>query len=129
MPHLAKATEVNGTRYRSRFEASVALDLHDRGAVFEYESETYFYESPRMYVPDFSLRNGIQVEVKGWLLEADRRKLLEVKRANPDLDLRLVFQRASARISKAPRALTYAQWAEKHGFPWAESRVPEEWLS
>jgi hypothetical protein len=124
----SRATVVDGTRYRSGAEAAVARDLIDRGVSFTYEAERFLYESPRVYTPDFNLANGIHVEFKGRFTSEDRRKLLDVKRANPTLDLRIVFQRARARLSRAPKSQTYGAWATKHGFPWAEGRVPEEWL-
>ncbi len=124
----ARATVVGGIRYRSGAEAAVARDLRERGVEFCYESESFIYESPRIYTPDFNLPNDIHVEFKGRFTAEDRRKMLEVKRAHPKMDLRIVFQRANARLSRSPKSMTYAIWASRHGFPWAEGLVPEEWL-
>lgn len=120
-------TIVDGQTYRSQFEAMVALDLQDHGVAFEYETKTITYELPRVYTPDFVLPNGVIVEVKGYFPPEQRRKMIEVKRANPDLDIRLLFQRAQGKIGQGPRALTVAGWAEANGFPWAEGTVPPEW--
>lgn len=69
------------------------------------------------------------IEAKGRLTPQDRRKLIEVKRAHPEIDLRLLFQRANTRLSKARNSMTYAQWAKRHGFLWAEGPdVPREWV-
>jgi hypothetical protein len=113
--------------YRSGFEAGVAHDLHRREIGFEYEAHKFLYEIPAIYVVDFSI-GDMHIEAKGYFSPADRRKLLEVKRAHPDLDLRLLFQRANTRLSKARRSMTYGQWATRHGFPWAEGTVPDHWL-
>jgi len=82
----------------------------------------------RHYVPDFILPNGIYIEVKGYLRSEDRKKMILVKKQHPDIDLRLIFQRASNRIYKKSKT-TYADWARKHGFIYADNgRVPREWL-
>lgn len=117
-------------RYRSAFEASVAADLSERQVAFEYETERLPYEVPHVYIPDFivTTRPGrrIFVEVKGHLTAEDKRKLLAVRRAHRRLDLRLVFQVASYRRKRGTHP--NAAWARRHGFKWAESTVPQEWL-
>jgi predicted nuclease of restriction endonuclease-like RecB superfamily len=126
------ATTVEGVRYRSAAEAEVAKDLIERGVEFEYEKRQVLYEKPAVYVPDFEIETAsgksILVEFKGWLKPEDRSKLLAVKETHPRLDLRLLFQRAASRISKAAKALTYGAWATRHGFKWAEGVVPQAWL-
>jgi hypothetical protein len=83
------------------------------------------------YIPDWKLPNGVYIEAKGWFKSEDRTKLLSVKKSYPDLDLRLLFMKASTRISKTSKT-TYSQWADKHGFPWAcwatGGGIPKEWL-
>jgi hypothetical protein len=126
---IGNATRVSGVLYRSAFEASVARDLEKRGIGFEYESENFEYAVPHLYYPDFSLTfHSFAVEAKGYMPAADRKKLLAVKEAYPDLDLRLLFQRASTKLSRATNSMTYGQWATRHGFTWAEGTIPEEWL-
>jgi hypothetical protein len=52
-----------------------------------------------------------------------------VKAANPDLDVRFVFQTPYNKIYKGSKT-TYAKWAEKHGFLWcAFHSIPIEWLT
>jgi len=52
-----------------------------------------------------------------------------VKAANPDLDIRFVFQTPYNKIYKGSKT-TYAKWADKHGFPWcAFHSIPIEWLT
>jgi hypothetical protein len=113
---------------RSKFEAAIAADLTARGVSYEYEKRRLSYELPCVYIPDFELPNGIIIEAKGWLKPSDRRKMVEVKRANPHLDIRFVFQKASNRIGPGTKSASYSRWAEHNGFPWAEGRVPEAWV-
>jgi hypothetical protein len=98
-----------------------------------YESEKLRYTKPatqKLYTPDFVLRSGarvIYVEAKGYFPSADRTKMLAVKASNPDLDIRLLFQRATNTLRKTSTT-SYAAWAERHGFPWAEGMIPRAWL-
>jgi hypothetical protein len=73
------------------------------------------------------LSNNIIIECKGFLDQQDRRKLKAVKDQHPELDIRLVFQKASRKLTKAKSSSTYAQWAEKYGFKWSEDVIPLEW--
>lgn len=57
---------------------------------------------------------------------SERKKLLDVKSANPDLDLRLVFMRDN-KITKRSKK-RYSDWAEENGFPWAIGEPPDEWF-
>jgi predicted nuclease of restriction endonuclease-like RecB superfamily len=125
-------TVVEGVTYRSGFEAAVASALVEAGALFEHENDHLFYEVPRMYVPDFTITTSsgktLYIEAKGYFPAEDRQKMAEVKRANPALDLRIVFQRPHTKLSKARGAWTYATWADRHSILWAEGSVPDEWL-
>ena len=57
-----------------------------------------------------------------------RQKMLEVQRAHPELDVRLLFQRTTNKIGRGSKT-TYGHWATAHGFTWAEgSAIPDEWL-
>ena len=116
-----------GPRYRSRFEAEVAASMRHRGISFGYETMRLDYAIHAIYTPDFVLPNGVIVEAKGAFSQADRRKMLAVQGHHPDLDIRLLFQRADNRITGG--RLTYRQWADRHGFPWAEGVVPSAWAN
>lgn len=116
-------------KYRSKLEEDVAKHLSFTGVVFGYESKTITYkvEETRRYTPDFILPNGVVLEVKGYFRASDRKKLLLIKEQNPDLDLRLVFQRAENRIHKSSKT-TYADWCKKYGFTFSTGgRVPASW--
>ena len=114
-------------KYRSRLEQDIASHLQSVGAVFEYESIRLPYTRECVYTPDFILPNGIIVEAKGWFQSSDRSKLALVKKRLPTIDLRIVFQRSENRLSKKTKT-TYAEWANKNGFPFAVGRIPESWL-
>lgn len=116
-----------GQRYRSTFEADVAEAMDEAGIPWTYEESRFPYETPHVYTPDFSLPGKVYVECKGYFPAIDRKKLLAVKRANPDLDIRILFQDASRTLlprNRAPTSRTYGQWATANGFIWAEGRVP-----
>ena len=112
---------------RSGLERQVADLLKDLKVDYEYEDSSFSYVIEHKYIPDFRV-GDIYLETKGYFKPADRRKMLAVKKANPDLDIRLVFQAPHNKISKRSKT-TYAKWADKHGFPWcAYYAIPLSWL-
>jgi hypothetical protein len=123
-----KKSSAGKAGFRSNFELSLARSLADRGVDYEYESMKVTYlPKPRTYTPDFYIPSSdVYVEAKGHLDKGDRMKMLLVKEQHPDLDVRFVFLRANNKIYKGSKT-TYAQWATKHGFEWAEGSIPEEW--
>jgi hypothetical protein len=118
---------LTSNRYRSKFEASIAASLKQRGLAFDYETVPLPYTISAVYTPDFVLPNGVIVETKGLFDSDDRRKMVAVKAQHPGLDIRLCFQKADVKLSRAPRSLTYWQWAERHGFLWCEGNIPTTW--
>lgn len=117
--------------FRSKFEERLAKQLEEAEVSFDYEREKFGYIVPARkatYTPDFFLPNDIIIEGKGRFKTADeRQKLILVKEAHPELDLRLLFQNAKLPIYKGSKT-TYADWAESHGFLWADKRIPEGWI-
>lgn len=113
--------------FRSGFERSLATWLKRKNVKFEYETEKIPYVIERNYVPDFKLPNGIYIEAKGVLTPQDRTKMRAVKRENPGLDIRFVFQCASNKLNRSSKT-TYGDWADRYGFKWADGAIPEEWL-
>ncbi len=115
-------------KFRSKLEERVATLLEQLGVSYEYETEKLSYTIEHNYTPDFVLPNYVYLETKGYWDAADRRKVLAVKRDNPDVDLRMVFQSPYNTISKKSKT-TYAKWCDKHGIPWtAYHEIPLEWL-
>ena len=116
------------SKFRSKLEERVAILLEELGVTYEYESKRVPYTIQHHYYPDFVLPNYTYLETKGYWDAADRRKILAVKKDNPDIDIRMIFQAPFNTISKRSKT-TYAQWCERHGIPWcAFHTIPLDWL-
>ena len=116
------------SKFRSKLEERIATLLKTLGVSYEYESEKISYVIQHHYTPDFVLPNHVYLEAKGYWAPEDRRKVLAVKKDNPDMDLRMVFQAPYNTISKRSKT-TYAQWCEKHEIPWTHFHdIPLDWL-
>ena len=116
--------------FRSGIEVKVAKQLEEAGIKVEYETTKIRYVQPETkhtYTPDFVLPNGIIIETKGRFVAADRKKHLLIQKQHPDLDIRFVFQRSQNTINKGSKT-TYADWATKNGFLYADKEIPDEWL-
>ena len=125
----AKLKNKYDIKFRSKLEEKVACLLSELGVDYEYESTKVPYTIQHHYYPAFILPNNIYLETKGYWDSKDRRKVLAVKRDNPDLDLRMVFQAPYNTISKKSKT-TYAMWCEKHKIPWTSYHdIPLDWLS
>ena len=117
-------------KFDSKFEERVWQAA--RKGKTTYHPKPFPYTIERKYTSDFMVKakknKKIYVETKGYFTSQDRSKLLRVRHFHPDIDLRLVFQRASNTLSKKSRT-TYGEWASKNGFKWAETLIPEEWYN
>ena len=124
-----KASSARKAGFRSNIELSVARSLKTKGIPYEYENTKLTYiPKPRTYTPDFYLpEQDIFVEVKGYFDKGDRVKMQLIKEQFPEHDIRILFLNARNKIYKGSKT-TYAAWAERHGFKWAEGSIPEEWL-
>ena len=124
----AKLKESKNIKFRSKLEENIANLLEGLGVSYQYESEKLNYTIEHNYTPDFVLPNYTYLETKGYWDAADRRKVLAVKKANPEIDLRMVFQAPYNTISKKSKT-TYAMWCEKHAIPWTSyHNIPLDWL-
>ena len=116
-------------KYRSKLEEKIADLFKELGVSFEYETKQVPYTIEFKYSPDFILPCGRILEAKGYWDPADRRKMLAVKKCNPELDIRMVFQTPYNKISKKSKT-TYAQWCDRHQIPWCEFHsIPIDWLT
>lgn len=102
---------------------------------FGYETLVIDYEIPaskHTYRPDFPcLTRGkitIILETKGLFQRDDRRKMQLVKLQHPELDIRMVFSNANAKIAKGSPT-TYAKWCDTNGIRWAHRKVPDAWIT
>lgn len=93
----------------------------------QYYLEYVVPESKHKYTPDFVLPNGIIIETKGVWDAEDRKKHLLIKEQHPSLDIRFVFSRSATPIYKGS-STTYASFCDKNEIPYADKRIPEEWL-
>ena len=116
--------------FRSKLEEQVSDLLLELGVDQEYESSKITYTLEKTYTPDFFLPNKhLYLEVKGYWSPEDRRKQLEVRKQNPDLDIRMVFQSPFNKISKRSKT-TYAKFCDKKNILWtAWHNIPIEWLT
>jgi len=119
----------NANRYRSGLEKVVAEYLKQNKKNFRYEDLKIEWKDLRYrtYTPDFKLDNGIIVETKGIFDNEDRRKHLAVREQHPELDIRLVFSNAKAKLYKGSKT-TYAMWCEKNNFLYSHRVIPPDWL-
>lgn len=124
-------TKDNMQRSRSGFEDKIKKWLEGNNISYEYESMRMPYSVERKYTPDFifTKANGdyMLVEAKGYFTSADRSKMLAVSKQHPELDIRFLFQRASNKLNKNSDT-SYADWADKYNFKWAEGVIPKAWL-
>ena len=123
--------------YRSGYEKKVRAKLDAAEINYGYEEDVLKYtipESTHKYTPDISIKGeeGVLyfIECKGYFgRPEDRNKILYVRTANPDKDIRLMFQNATKPIRKGSKT-TYGDWATKNGFLWCDSQdgsLPERW--
>ena len=107
---------------RNKFERKIELQLKRKKVRFSYETEKIPYVIAGHYIPDFIIvgeTGKIYVETKGYLRPEHKRKMIAVKKLNPNLDIRIVFYANKAKDIK---------WATKAGFRYAVGSIPTEWF-
>lgn len=120
---------VRASTFKSKFELKLATQIKQAEGKVVYEHGGILYlNKPSTYTPDFTLANGIIIEAKGHFDSDARVKMLQVKKQYPELDIRFVFQDAKVRLNKTSKT-TYAMWADKNGFKWANYVIPPEWFA
>ena len=121
-----------GCKMASKAEVKFAEWMDANKLNWMYEPEKLDWVPPlRKYTPDFKVmrKDGsfFFVEYKGYLRPEDKTKMAAIRKQYPDLDIRFVFMKANKPSYKGAKT-TYAGWAEKNGFLWAELTIPEDWL-
>lgn len=112
---------------RNKFESRIKAFLSQQKVIHEYESQSFPYVIEGRYTPDFPITTpttSFYLETKGFFRQADRRKMVAVKKANPTLDIRFLFYPDRKGKTKPE----YLRWCKKYGFPWAIGDIPEAWL-
>lgn len=108
---------------RNKFEESLLRDLITSGLEVKYEGEKLPYTITANYYPDYiiTLKSGkkIYIEAKGHFRREAKTKMAAVKLCHPELDIRFVFYKPDK---------TNIRWAVKHKYPYAISKIPQEWL-
>lgn len=113
---------VKKSKVRNPFEAKLERQIKRSKTPFSYETEKIEYVIVGRYTPDFILLcNGckIYIEAKGYFRREAKIKMLAVKKAHPDLDIRIVFYKYNKINEK---------WCKKNNFPYAYETIPKEWL-
>lgn len=127
-PFKQRAKKTKG--FKSRFEELFASNMARNGIECEYEKLKIKYFKEHVYKLDFSLNSDTMlIETKGYFKAEDRQKLLDVKKNNPELDIRLVFM-ADQKLHKLSKT-RYSDWCIKHGFKYTvskEGNLPNDWL-
>lgn len=121
--------KLHGTKmkFRSRYEETIYNNVLENGLTVEYEPYSLQYLVKGNYYPDFILPNGVVVEAKGYFDSRARAKMIAVKKFNPDLDIRFTFMNSKTKVRKGSK-LSYADWCNKYGFPFADGNIPLEWF-
>ena len=112
--------------FRNQFEEKLASFLEEKRVAFEYETLILSYTLEGKYKPDFILPNGIIIEAKGFFRTHAQRALRAVKKAHPELDIRLVFFNQNQKVQGSK--LKCYEWAVKHKFKFADKTIPESWI-
>lgn len=110
------------TKLRNKFEHKIHSQLKRARVSFKYENQKIPYILARHYIPDFIIdtpTGKLYIECKGYLRPEHKCKMVAVKKQHPELDIRIIFYS----LNKAN-----IKWAERHGFKYAISKIPKEWL-
>lgn len=116
----------NSLAFKSGFERTLDIQLKLSGIKYSYETMQLPYTLHGVYHPDFILDNGIIIEAKGLLDRESKRKMVAVKEAYPELDIRFIFVSINKKCKGTKQ--THGEWARRNGFPFAENKIPQEWL-
>jgi hypothetical protein len=104
--------------------------LKPRRTKAEYETTRLPFVIQRYYLPDFIiiLKDGTRryIEAKGYFRSDDRTKLLAVKQAHPQADIRIVFSQDNKLTKRAKSK--YSDWCKKNGFLYSIGSIPSDWL-
>jgi len=124
--------------YRNRFEQKTGEDLKAHKSEFVYEKIKFDYTVAGKYLVDFTIikKNGklMHIETKGNGLSFDghtKRKMIAVKKAHPDVDIRIVFY-ADGKCGPKRKDGTHmrqSDWAKKYGFQYSIKDIPESWYA
>ena len=104
-------------KLKSKFEKRFYDEITRLGLAFDYEPDRLGYQLDLVYKPDWKVHDELYLETKGKFDYVERRKMLAVKEANPDKEVRMVFMR-NQKLNKGSK-MTYGSWCDKHGIRWS----------
>jgi len=111
-------------KLKSPLEHEIACELESDPTVdyFEYEPTTFSVILKTPHKVDFKVypKDGepYYVEAKGYLRPANRDLIARFREQHPDVDYRMIFENPHKKLSKGPRAWTYAKWCKRLDIPW-----------
>jgi hypothetical protein len=126
---------------RSKFEEGLRRRLDYEKVKYEYEKESipivldvpgYCGECgsrsvarKSRYTPDFFFPVWV-VEAKGKFTARDRKRVLALKAARPDMKFAMLFQRDNWLTNR--HVSRYSDWCREHGIPCSVGWFKEEWI-
>jgi len=115
-------------KFKSGLEAQFAKRATRALLPFSYEPDRFKYVIQSHYTPDFKIRENVYIETKGYFSASNRSRMLAFKEQYPQVTIYLVFQKPHNKINKNSET-TYAEWATKQGFEWADIQkpLPKRW--
>lgn len=110
---------------KSGLEIRINKELKKAKVKFKYEDVALDYTLTKKYWPDFIVNDSLYLEVKGYFDGQSRTKMRAVKLANPELDIRMVFDKDN-KISGSK--MRYSDWCKRYGFPYCVGSIPKDWF-
>jgi hypothetical protein len=85
--------------FRSSWEANFARLLNHLHISWGYENKTYSLEDGcYSYTPDFILKNGVHIELKGWFTEKSKKKINLFRKEYPNVKLIIIDRKTYKKI-------------------------------
>ena len=115
-------------KYKSGLEATTAELMAKANLRAEYEPDTFPYVKQSHYTPDFKIRDNVFIETKGEFSPSNRANMLAFREQHPEIEIRFIFGNSNNRLYRGSKT-TYKEWADRHGFKWADIRegLPTDW--
>lgn len=126
--------KIGRRKVKSQYEFDVyksITGLVGKGTV-EYEVDKLSYTTSHDYIPDLTINldgdRRFYIECKGYFPYSERAKMIAVKEAHPELDIRILFYRDTPSSLGKGSKMKPTEWATKYGFPSSVKEVPLEWF-
>lgn len=132
--------KIGRVRVRSEFEYTLYKQIKNalpKGYTVEYEPDKLEYVVTHTYLPDFKITSpsgqSFYVEAKGNGLSFDshtRRKMVEVKKQHPDVDIAIVFFRDGkiGRVRADGSFRRQSDWAQENDYKFSIGEFSLDWI-